>query len=90
MHLGNSETVRDRDIIGIFDIEAATLAKSSRDFIRKMQNEMKTVSIAKDLPSAFVLTEEEFTDRIYITSLSAKVLSARTDIREEKNNGRKL
>lgn len=84
MHLGNSETVRDGDIVGIFDIENATLAKSSRDFLTKMQKELKTVNIAKDLPAAFVLTAEEYTDRIYITSLSAKVLSARTEIRGEK------
>ncbi len=82
MHLGNSETVKNREIIGIFDMEKATLSKESRDFLSKMQKEMKVVNIAKDLPNAFVLTAERFTDRIYITSLSSKVLSTRTDIRE--------
>ncbi len=82
MHLGNSETVRNSDIIGIFDMESATLSKDSRDLLARMQKELKVVNLAKDLPSAFVLTSEHFTDRIYITSLSARVLSTRGDIRD--------
>ena len=79
MHLGNSETVKNSDIIGIFDMENATLSKESRDFLKRMQKEMKLCNLAKDLPSAFVLTSEQYTDRIYITSLSSKVLKSRGD-----------
>ncbi len=67
----------DREIIGIFDIEKATLSGDTKNFLARMQKEYKAVNLATDLPAAFVLTDGEYTDRIYITSLSAKVLKNR-------------
>lgn len=84
MHLGKSETVRDSEIVGIFDIEKATLSRDTRNFLSVMQKEYKAVNLATDLPSAFVLTDGEYTDRIYITSLSARVLKSRSGGSEEK------
>lgn len=92
MHLGKSETVKDKNVIGIFDIESATLAESTREFLKTMQRDFKTVNLASDLPGAFVVTDEEYTDRVYITSLSVKALKKRTAgyKGEEKDNGTKL
>ena len=77
MHLGKSETVPDREIIGIFDIDKATVSGYTREFLARMQKEYKAVNLCTDLPAAFVLTDGEYTDRIYITSLSSKVLKNR-------------
>ena len=77
MHLGKNETVRDREIIGIFDIDKATESGDTKNFLARMQKEYKAVNLCTDLPNAFVLTDNEYTDRIYITSLSAKVLKNR-------------
>lgn len=83
MHLGKSETVRNKEIVGIFDIEKATESAETKKFLARMQKEYKAVNLCTDLPAAFVLTDGEYTDRIYITSLSAKVLRARgkTEVR---------
>lgn len=78
LHLGKNETVPDKEIIGIFDIEKATMSEDTKRFLSKMQREYKAVNLASDLPAAFVVTDGEFTDRIYITSLSAKVLKNRS------------
>lgn len=83
MHLGKNETVRDREIVGIFDIEKATLSEDSKKFLSVMQKNYKAVNLASDLPAAFVLTDGEYTDRIYITSLSARVLKNRSGESEE-------
>lgn len=77
MHLGKSETVPDREIIGIFDIDKATVGVDTKNFLARMQKEYKAVNLCTDLPAAFVLTDGEYTDRIYITSLSARVLKSR-------------
>ncbi len=77
MHLGKSETVNDKSVIGIFDIEKATLSEDTRQFLRTNQKEFKTVNLARDLPAAFVVSKEEFTDRVYITALSVKALVKR-------------
>lgn len=79
MHLGKSETVNDKNVIGIFDIEAATVSEDTRGFLKTMQGDFKTVNLATDLPASFVVTAEQFTDRVYITSLSVKALLKRTN-----------
>lgn len=92
MHLGKSETVKDKSVIGIFDIERATESGDTRNFLREMEKSFKSVNLATDLPGAFVVTDEEYTDRVYITSLSVGALKKRTGgyQREEKDNGTKL
>jgi len=77
MHLGKNETVPDREVVGIFDIENATLSKDSRAFLKAMQDGFKAVNLCTDLPASFVLTAGEYTDRIYISSISAKALMRR-------------
>lgn len=77
LHIGRNETVPNREIIGIFDIEKATEAKVSRDFLKRMQGELKVVNLCPDLPRAFVLCDNAYTDRVYMTSLSARALRGR-------------
>ena len=65
MHLGKSETVRNKEIVGIFDIEKATESGETKKFLARMQKEYKAVNLCTDLPAAFVLTDGEYTDRVY-------------------------
>lgn len=77
MHLGKSETAPDREIVGIFDIEKATLAADTRDFLRRAQEGYRTVNLATDLPAAFVLRANALTDSVYLTAISADALKKR-------------
>ena len=78
MHLGKSETVPDKDIVGIFDIEKATESEETKQFLKQMQRDFKAVNLSTDLPAAFVLTENGLTDRVYLTALSVSALKKRT------------
>lgn len=78
MHLGKSETVPDKDVVGIFDIEKATISEETKRFLKQMQRDFKAVNLSTDLPAAFVLTDNDYTDRVYLTSLSAAALKKRT------------
>lgn len=80
MHLGKNETVPNREIIGIFDIEKATESSATKDFLKRMQSEMKLINLSSDLPRAFVLSDGEYTDRVYFTSLSASALKGREKV----------
>ncbi len=77
MHLGNSETLPDRELVGIFDIEKATLSADTRKFLKQMQTDFKAVNLATDLPAAFVVADNAYTDRVYLTALSADTLKKR-------------
>ncbi len=88
MHIGSSETVKDRDLLGIFDIDAATVSADTRRFLSRMQGEYKAVNLAADLPSAFVVTTEAYTDRVYLTALSAGALKKRAVVTTKRGDKR--
>ena len=76
LSIGNDMAVRDRSIIGIFDLDNTTTSKRTREFLDRAEKEGQVVP-CDDLPKAFVLTAEYGMDRIFLTSLSATTLEKR-------------
>ncbi len=72
VHIGKNFSVNEKEIIGIFDMESATVSAETRSFLKNMQDDMKTVSLCDDIPKTFVLCDSEITDTVYITQISAK------------------
>jgi hypothetical protein len=58
LHVGNGKSVRKDRIIGIFDLDTATVTKAGKDFIATMEKEGRLVYEDFDLPRSFLLTEE--------------------------------
>lgn len=76
LNIGNDLAVRDRNIIGIFDMDNTSTSKRTREFLAKAEQEGQVVP-CDDLPKSFVLTAEYGLDRIYLTSLSSSTLEKR-------------
>ena len=76
LSIGNDMAVRDRSVIGIFDLDNTSTSKRTREFLEKNEKEGQVVP-CDDLPKSFVLTTEYGMDRIYLTSLSASTLERR-------------
>ena len=76
LNIGNDMAVRDRNIIGIFDMDNTSTSKRTREFLSKSEKEGNVVP-CDDLPKSFVLTAEYGMERIYLTSLSAATLEKR-------------
>ena len=76
LSIGNDMAVRDKSIIGIFDLDNTTTSKRTREFLDRAEKEGQVVP-CDDLPKAFVLTAEYGMDRIFLTSLSATTLEKR-------------
>ena len=68
--------VRDKSIIGIFDMDNTSTSKRTREFLANGEKEGQVVP-CDDLPKSFVLTTEYGMNRIYLTSLSASTLEKR-------------
>ena len=79
LHLGESTVVREKDIIGIFDLDTTTVMKASRNFINKASKEGNVVNVSFELPKAFVVTrkKKETNKTIYISQLSSQTLYKR-------------
>ena len=76
LSIGNDMAVRDRSIIGIFDMDNTSTSRRTREFLAKAEKEGQVVP-CDDLPKAFVLTAEYGLDRIYLTALSSSTLEKR-------------
>ena len=79
LHLGESTVVREKDIIGIFDLDTTTVMKASRSFINKASKEGNVINVSFELPKAFVVTrkKKETNKTIYISQLSSQTLYKR-------------
>jgi hypothetical protein len=76
LNIGGDMAVREKSIIGIFDLDNTTTSKRTREFLDRAEKEGQVVP-CDDLPKAFVLTAEYGMDRIFLTSLSATTLEKR-------------
>jgi len=76
LNIGNDMAVRDKSVIGIFDMDNTSTSKRTREFLAKAEKNGQVVP-CDDLPKSFVLTAEYGLDRIYLTSLGSSTLEKR-------------
>ena len=76
LSIGNDMAVREKSIIGIFDMDNTSTSHRTRDFLSRAEKDGRVVP-CDDLPKAFLLTAEYGFDRVYLTSLSTTTLEKR-------------
>lgn len=76
LNIGSDMAVRDRSVIGIFDMDNTSTSKRTREFLKKAETDGEVVP-CDDLPKSFVLTSEYGFSRVYLTSLSTATLEKR-------------
>ena len=76
LSIGNDMAVRDRSIIGIFDMDNTSTSKRTRDFLSKAEKEGQVIP-CDDLPKSFILTAEYGLNRVHLTALSSSTLEKR-------------
>ena len=83
LHIGNGKSVRKDRIIGIFDLDTATVTKSGKDFINSMERDGRLIYDDMDLPRSFVLVEEKEKYLIRLSRISTAGLKLRLEGAEE-------
>ena len=80
LHLGQSVMVPDRDILGIFDLDNASWAFKTREFLERAEQEGRAIWLTEDLPRSFVLVDSRWGEPVvYIAPLSSPTLSGRME-----------
>ena len=79
LHIGNGKSVRKDKIIGIFDLDTATVAKSGKDFINKMEKEGKVEYDDFDLPRSYILIDDGKGSRVKLSRISTQGLKLRAE-----------
>ena len=76
VNIGSDMALRDRSIIGIFDMDNTTISARTRKFLNRAEQEGNVVP-CDDLPKSFVLTAEYGLSQVHLTSLNAYTLEKR-------------
>ncbi|MDO5396663.1 MAG: DUF370 domain-containing protein [bacterium] len=77
IHAGNNLVLSSKDVIGIFDMDNTTVSPRGRDFLPDAQKNGRLVNSTDELPVSFIVTGKENGRRVYLSSLSPKVLGSR-------------
>ena len=75
--IGDNLSVRQRSVIGIFDLENCSYSKHTRSFLKQAEKEGTVVPVCRDIPKTFVLTREFGMDRVYLCQFSSNTLEKR-------------
>ena len=80
IHLGEDTVVRDRDIIGIFDIENTSVGKHTKNFLNRAGKQNKIYTVSYEMPKSFVIcSNEEEKETVYVSQISAATLKKRSE-----------
>ena len=72
LHLGSSVVIRQRDVVGIFDLDNTTSSRITRDFLTQAQRD--------DLPKSFLLCRDGAGETtVYLSQLSSATLLKRME-----------
>ena len=76
LSIGNDMAVREKSVIGIFDLDNTSTSKRTLEFLAAAEAEGKVVP-CDELPKSFVITAEYGMDRVYLTALNTSTLEKR-------------
>lgn len=86
LHLGNEKSVYVKNIIAILDIEKASTSKITREYLATAGKEKRVIYCSYDLPKSFVVTlDENFTEKVYVSSISCLTLKKRLNLITNSN-----
>lgn len=73
LHIGEDTLVKDKEIIGIFDMDTSTVNKATRDYLKKAETDKRVIYVNYDLPKCFVVTD----DKVYVSPINTGTLNKR-------------
>ena len=77
VHAGNNRIIRTREIIGIFDMDTATMETATREYLRAAEKDGRMITIKEEIPKSFIVTSEENNDKVYVSQISTSALLGR-------------
>ena len=79
LHAGNNKNIREKDIIGIFDMDNSTVSHITRKYLADAQREERVVSAKDEIPKSFILYKENGKYMICFSQISTASLMGRTE-----------
>ena len=76
LDIGKDMAVRDKSIIGIFDMDNTTTSLRTREFLNAAEQEGQVVP-SDELPKSFIVTSEYGFHQLHLTELNSATLEKR-------------
>lgn len=79
LHVGNGKSIKKEKIIGIFDLDTATVSSVTKNYINRQQKLCRVDYADSDLPRSFLLTEDRDGARVVLSRISTGGLLTRAE-----------
>lgn len=79
LHVGNNKNIRERDIIGIFDMDNSTVSHITRKYLADAEKENRLISASDEIPKSFIVYKENGIIKVCISQISTSSLLGRTE-----------
>ncbi len=77
LHIGNGESIKKESVIGIFDLDTATVSKITKKYISEKEKEGIVEYTDYDLPRAFIVCSDKDGEKIKLSRISSVGLRQR-------------
>ncbi len=78
LHVGKEIILKTEDIIGIFDLDTATVSKSTRNYLAKSEKRGEVINVTSELPKSFIVCQKNNEKKVYISQISTATLEKRS------------
>ena len=75
--IGNDMAIRDRSIIGIFDLDNCSWSHRTREFLSRAEQNGEIIPVTDDLPKSFILTAEYGLNKVYLVQFNSVTMEKR-------------
>lgn len=86
LHLGQDIVIKNEEVLGIFDLDTATISKSTRDYLTAAEKQGRVINVSTELPKSFVVCAIDGQVTVYISQISSGTLLKRTNFIDEISN----
>jgi len=77
LHAGNGKNIREKDIIGIFDMDNATISSLTRKYLSAEQKRGSLLDVSTDIPKSFIIYKAGNETKVLFSTLSTSALLGR-------------
>lgn len=78
LHIGNNKMIKTESVIGIFDLDTATVSKRTRKYLENAEKNGEVETVGTELPKSFIVIKEKKSQKIYLSPLSSTTLLKRS------------
>lgn len=80
LHIGNTITVSEKHIIGVFDLDITSQSRHTRAFLELAQKEGVVMDSCEDIPKSFIVCDHPYHRQIiYLSELTPRALAGRAE-----------